>query len=360
MSSSTRIERWITPAVRALSAYHVPLATGMVKLDAMENPYSWPSNIVDEWVNELRRAAINRYPDPESRALKNALRDFLDVDQSVPMLLGNGSDELIQMMAMAMAAPGRTVMAPEPTFVMYRLIAEVLGYRFIGVPLREGDFQIDAEAMLQAIAMHQPAIVFLAWPNNPTGNLFDRGTVEAIIAAAPGLVVIDEAYYPFARDTWLHEFQRYDNVVIMQTLSKAGLAGLRVGMLFGSSAWLDEFNKVRLPYNINILSQVSAAFITRHADLLHAQTRKIAVDRETLYQTMKTLRGVKVWPSQANFLLFRVANDARAVFDSLKSRGILIKCLHGAHRALENCLRVTVGNEGENTLFLDALNASLT
>jgi histidinol-phosphate aminotransferase len=356
MSSSSRIDRWITPAVRALSAYHVPPAAGMVKLDAMENPYTWPPHIVDEWTLELRRAAINRYPDPESQALKSALRDFLGVEQSLPMLLGNGSDELIQMMAMAMAAPGRTVMAPEPTFVMYRLIAEVLGYRFVGVPLREGDFQIDADAMLQAITTHQPAIIFLAWPNNPTGNLFDRDAVARIIDAAPGLVVIDEAYYPFAYNTWLREFQHYDNVVIMQTLSKAGLAGLRVGMLFGASAWLDEFNKVRLPYNINVLSQVSAAFIVRHADLLHAQTSRIASDREALYQELGVKKGVTVWPSQANFLLFRVSHDARAVFDALKSRGVLIKCLHGAHPALDNCLRVTVGTESENRRFLDALS----
>lgn len=355
MSSRKLIERWVTPAVRALSAYHVPAATGMVKLDAMENPYTWPPQLIEEWLRELRGAAINRYPDPDASAVKHGLRQFLGVDPAVPLLLGNGSDELIQMMAMAMAAPGRSILAPEPTFVMYRLIAEVLGYRFVGVPLRATDFSLDLDAMLVAIEASQPAIIFLAWPNNPTGNLFARDDVEKIIAAAPGLVVIDEAYYPFARQTWLNDFAGHDNVVVMQTLSKAGLAGLRVGMLFGPSAWLEEFNKVRMPYNINVLSQCSARFILQHGELLREQTARIIGDRGRLHAALSGLPAVEVWPSEANFLLFRVDGDARALFESLKARGILIKCLHGSHPALANCLRVTVGTPEQNAQFIAAL-----
>jgi histidinol-phosphate aminotransferase len=345
--------------VRALSAYQVADASGLVKLDAMENPYTWPSALLSDWLDRLRHTSINRYPDPEARELKKRLRRYLTLSEEEPLLLGNGSDELIQIMATAVAGPGRTILAPEPTFVMYRLIAEVMGFRFVGVPLRADDFALDTEAMCAAIDAQQPAIVYLAWPNNPTGNLFDRDAVERIVACAPGLVVIDEAYFPFAEETWLQDFHRYDNVVVMQTLSKAGLAGLRIGMLLGPQAWLEQFNKVRLPYNINVLSQVSAAFILDHADFLHNQAEQLRRDRDSLYLSLKALDSVQVWPSRTNFLMLRVRASAGATFEALRQKGVLIKCLHGGHPLLAECLRVTVGTPGENALFLHALTAIL-
>lgn len=353
------IDRWVSEPVRRLEAYHVADASGLVKLDAMENPYTWPAPLVGEWFERLRQVAINRYPSSEAEELKRELRRYAGMAEDAPVLLGNGSDELIQIIAMAVNGPGRTILAPEPTFVMYRVIAEVLGFRFVGVPLRAGDFSLDVEATCRAIAEHQPAAVFLACPNNPTGNLFDRPAVERILAAAPGLVVIDEAYYPFAGETWLHDLYRHENMVVMQTLSKAGLAGLRVGMLFGPAEWLEEFDKVRLPYNINVLSQTSASFILRHADLLREQTAQICADRETLYERLRELPGLEVWPSRANFLLFRTGRGARAVFDGLREQGVLIKLLDGAHPLLRDCLRVTVGTPGENDRFVAALRRVL-
>lgn len=353
------IERWVSPPVRRLKAYHVADASGLVKLDAMENPYTWPAPLVSEWFERLRHVAINRYPSSESAELKRALRQYAGMAENAPVMLGNGSDELIQIIAMAVNGPGRTILAPEQTFVMYRMIAEVLGFRFVGVPLRAADFSLDADATCRAIAEHQPAVVFLACPNNPTGNLFDRLAVDRILAAAPGLVVIDEAYYPFAGETWLHDVYRHENMVVMQTLSKAGLAGLRVGMLFGPEDWLEEFNKVRLPYNINVLSQASASFILEHADLLREQTAQIRADREALYQRLRELPGIEVWPSRANFLLFRTGKGARAVFDGLREQGVLIKLLDGADPLLRECLRVTVGTPGENDRFIAALRRVL-
>ena len=206
----------------------------------------------------------------------------------------------------------------------------------------------------------QPAVVFLAYPNNPTGNLFDRKVLTQVIAQTPGLVVIDEAYFPFAGQTWLHEYVHYDNVVVMQTLSKTGLAGLRVGMLAGSRVWLDEFNKVRLPYNINILSQISAEFIlTEHAGFLHEQAEQIRRDRQSLLDALRVMSGIDVWPSDANFLLFRVRGDATHIHAGLRARGVLVKSLDGAHPLLRGCLRVTVGTSGENELFLEALESAL-
>lgn len=353
-----RTRRWVSAPVQALTAYSVPDASGYVKLDAMENPYRWPSPLISEWLSRLRHAEINRYPDPDARDLKQRLRGFLEISGDVSLLLGNGSDELIQIMAMAVSGERRVILAPEPTFVIYRLIAEVLGFRFIGVPLRKPDFSLDVKALCEAIDRHQPALVFLAFPNNPTGNLFDRADIQTIINRVPGAVVIDEAYYPFAGESWLRDLPRHDNLLVMQTLSKAGLAGLRIGLLAGSAAWLDQFNKVRLPYNINVLSQVSATFILDHPQFLREQAEQIRRDREQLYGQLLRMQGCDVWPSRANFLLFRV-REARAVFERLKVGKVLIKCLDGSHRLLAGCLRVTVGTPGENALFLQVLEHSM-
>ncbi|HTT09126.1 MAG TPA: histidinol-phosphate transaminase [Gammaproteobacteria bacterium] len=352
------IERWVNAQVRALTAYSVPDAAGLIKLDAMENPYTWPMALRTEWLERLRHVEINRYPDPAARALTERLHRYLALNEKVRLLLGNGSDELIQIIALALRGEGRVLLAPEPTFVMYRMVAEVLGQRFVGVPLNAGDFSLDLPAMLAAIKAHEPAIVFLACPNNPTGNLFERRDVELIIESAPGLVVIDEAYFPFARETWLYDLPHHPNLVVLQTLSKVGLAGLRVGMLAGAPAWCDEFNKIRLPYNINTLSQVSAAFILEHADLLDEQAAQITHDREELTAQLRALPDLKVWPSRANFVLFRVAH-AREVYASLKQGGVLIRRLDNAHPLLADCLRVSIGTPAENTAFLNALRTTL-
>ncbi|RMG28645.1 MAG: histidinol-phosphate transaminase, partial [Gammaproteobacteria bacterium] len=309
------------------------------------------------WLERLREVALNRYPDPGARRLVQGLRRYLSLPEDQGLLLGNGSDELIQMILMSVAGEGRTVLAPEPTFVMYRLIAEVLGLEYVPVPLGE-DFALDGAAMLEAIRRRDPEVVFLAYPNNPTGNLFDREVVEAVLEAATGLVVIDEAYSAFATDSFLPELGRWPNLLVLRTLSKTGLAGLRLGMLLGPPQWLEEIDKVRLPYNINVLTQVSAAFALEHAEVLEDQCARIRADRERLHAALAALEGVQVWPSQANFLLFRVPRgQGRAVFAGLRSRGVLIKAF--GNGPLADCLRVTVGTPEENTRFLSALRETL-
>lgn len=353
-----KITHWIRPEIRALSAYHVPDPGDLIKLDAMENPYTWPEEMVDEWLQRLRGAALNRYPDPAARVLADRLREAMAVPEGQALILGNGSDELIQIIAQAVAAPGRVIMAPEPSFVMYRMIATFCGMDYVGVPLRE-DFSLDREAMLAAIAAHLPAVVFLAYPNNPTGNLFDEADVRAIIEAAPGLVVVDEAYHAFADASFMPRLGEVDNLLVMRTVSKMGLAGLRLGLLAGPEAWLAEFDKVRLPYNINVLTQVSADFALEHREVLEAQTAQITADRETLWQVLKELPGITAYPSRANFILFRVAGDADAVFAALKANGVLIKNLNLADGPLAGCLRVTVGRPEENSAFLQALQSAI-
>jgi len=353
------IRHWVRPEIRALSAYHVPDPGDCIKLDAMENPYRWPDDLVNAWLERLRTAPLNRYPDPSARRLQTRLREAMQVPQDMAVLLGNGSDELIQMIVQTVAAPGRVILAPEPTFVMYRIIAQVFGLNFAGVPLTD-DFALNVDAMLEAIDVHQPAVVFLSYPNNPTGNLFDAAAVRRIIAAAPGLVVVDEAYAAFAADSFMGVLGEYPNLLVLRTVSKMGLAGLRLGMLAGPAAWLNEIDKTRLPYNINVLTQLSAEFALEHRDVLTAQTAQIRVDRALLLTALRSLPGVTVYPSEANFILFRTpTGQATAIFTALRERRILIKNLSHAGGALADCLRVTVGTPAENAAFLDALRAVL-
>lgn len=344
--------------VRALSAYHVADAAGMVKLDAMENPYRLPAELRGQLGEMLAEAAINRYPDPRSPALKAALREAFAIPAGLDILLGNGSDEILQILALAVARPGASVLSVEPGFVMYRMIAQFCGLNYVGVPLKS-DFTLDEAALLAAIEQHRPVLTFIAYPNNPTGNVFDRQVVERIIRAAPGLVVLDEAYHAFAGGlSFLDALDRYDNLLLMRTVSKLGLAGLRLGYLVGQPAWLKEFDKLRLPYNVNVLTQVAAEFALRQVAVLEQQAAQIVAERGRLHAAMAQLPGVSVFDSQANFLLFRVAS-ADNVFAGLKARAVLIKNLHGAHPLLNDCLRVTVGAPEENDAFLAALRAEL-
>lgn len=350
------VAHWVRPEIRSLAAYHVQPAAGLIKLDAMENPYTWPVELRDAWVEMLRGTDVNRYPDPTARALSERLVEAMGVPAGMRVLLGNGSDELIQMIAMSLSGPSRSVLSVDPGFVMYRLIATFCGMPYVGVPLFADDFSLDLAAVLQAMTEHQPAVVFLAYPNNPTGNLFDAQAVVDIIRAAPGLVVLDEAYAPFTDASFMSHLGEFDNLVVMRTVSKMGLAGLRLGLLAGPAAWLDEFDKVRLPYNINVLTQASADFALRHKPVFDEQTRLIRVERERLSAAIAGLRGVQVFPSQANFLLVRTPQGrARAWFDGLRERGVLIKNLDGAHPLLADCLRPTVGTPQENDALLAAL-----
>ncbi|RZU35345.1 histidinol-phosphate aminotransferase [Fluviicoccus keumensis] len=345
----------IRPEIRQLSAYHVADAAGMIKLDAMENPYVWDEGLRAAWLEHLKTVNLNRYPHPHAPAVKAGLRAVMDIPPEMEVMLGNGSDEILQILLMALALPGATVLAVEPCFVMYRFIAKFAGMEYVGVPLNE-DFSLHREAILAAIAVHRPAVIFLAEPNNPTGNKYDRETVCAIIEAAPGFVVMDEAYLPFTDGDAMDLLRQYPNVLVMRTLSKVGLAGLRLGLLVGRPDVLGELEKIRLPYNINILSQASAEFALAHYSVFEAQAKHIRAERSRLFEGLSRQPSWTVYPSEANFLLARVpAGRARAIFEGLKAKGILIKILDGAHPLLADCLRFTVGLPEENDAVLAAL-----
>lgn len=356
---NSRMPQWVRPEIQALTAYHVPDPGGLIKLDAMENPYTWPPEVVAAWLEVLRGVTLNRYPDSAAAKLKAQLRETFGLPAGSALLLGNGSDELIQMILMAVAGPGRSVLAPEPTFSMYRIISAGVGIRYRGVPLK-ADFSLDLPAMLEAIEQHRPAVVFVAYPSNPTGNLFDEGDLCTLIEAAPGLVVVDEAYTPFCDADFSAHLARYEHLLLLRTVSKLGLAGLRLGFVAGAAVWLNELDKLRLPYNVGALTQISAEFALTHYAMLLDQAARIRADREALYQRLQALPGVTPFPSQANFILFKVAaGRAGAIFEGLKKAGVLIKNLHGAHPALADCLRVTVGRPEENRAFLEALRGQV-
>lgn len=366
LQSAALVETLVRPEIRAMHSYHVPDSSGLLKMDAMENPNLWPGELQQEWFETLKGLDVNRYPDPSCAELKAGIRELLKLDAlqeqsgfDLDILLGNGSDEIIQILAMALATPERGVLAVEPSFVMYKMISAFVGVPYTGVDLN-ADFSINLAATLSAIQEHDPAVIFLAAPNNPTGNVFSEEDLQAIIDAANGLVVLDEAYMAFTDSDLLSYVSRYPNVVVMRTFSKVGLAGLRLGFMVGSSTWLNEFEKLRLPYNINVLTQASASLAIKHYDKLAAQCELLKTARSELLASLADIDGLEVFPSEANFVLVRCSNGgARSVFEAMKTQGVLIKCLDGGHPLLAECLRLTVGTVQQNEEMIAVLKKAL-
>ena len=344
----------VRPEILAQAAYAVAPAAGMIKLDAMECPFELPDDVRDELAAALADAKINRYPDGGATAVKAALRDAFAIPGSLDLIPGNGSDELILLICLALARPGAVVLAPEPTFVMYRAHALFAGMRFVGVPL-SADFSLDADAMEAAIARERPALIFLSHPNNPTGNLFPEAAIETIIRMTPGLVVADEAYHAFADASLLPRLSEFPNLIVLRTLSKIGMAGLRLGYAVAAREWIVELNKLRPPYNVNILTQAAVPLLLARRAMLARWAQVVKAERERIAAALAGMPGVRVYPSRTNFVLARVPDAPRA-YESLRRAGILVKNLHGAHPLLAHCLRITVGTPAEN----DALLAALT
>jgi histidinol-phosphate aminotransferase len=360
-SPEERLRQWIKPGLLAARAYHVPDAEGLIKLDAMENPYLLPVELREKILKFISGAEINRYPDPDASDLKQSLREVMEIPSGTEIMLGNGSDELIQIIAMAVAHSGKTILAPEPGFVMYKIIADTVGAEYVGVELDHDDFSLDSDAMLSAINEHQPAVVFLAYPNNPTGNLFDEDVISQMIHASPGLVVVDEAYSAFSKKSFMQRLGEFDNLLVMRTLSKSGLAGLRLGFLAGPALWLNQLDKLRLPYNINSLSQKLAELILSHYEILEQQAKLICANRSKLFKQLQEIEGISPWQSSANFILFKsMDKSADIISAALLEQGILIKNVSTSFPSLKGCLRVTVGTEDENEAFAAALKLALS
>ncbi|HET8745650.1 MAG TPA: histidinol-phosphate transaminase [Ramlibacter sp.] len=342
--------------VQGMHAYAIQDSRGMVKLDAMENPHRLPAPLQKELGERLAAIALNRYPGERIEDLKRALARHAQVPAGCDLMLGNGSDELISLLALACDVPGATILAPQPGFVMYAMSAQLQGLKFVGVDLTP-EFELDEPAMLEAIAQHQPAIVYLAYPNNPTANLWSDATIDRIVEAAPGLVVIDEAYQPFSSRSYLDRLEQHEHVLLMRTLSKFGLAGVRIGYMMGRKELVAQIDKVRPPYNVSVLNAEAALFALEHEDVFAAQAADLKRERERLQQALKAM-GLKTWPSDANMILVRVPDPA-ASFEGMKARGILVKNVSRMHPLLAGCLRLTVGTAEENTQMLAALQSTL-
>jgi histidinol-phosphate aminotransferase len=347
-------EKLVRPEILALKAYHVADADGMVKLDAMENPYPLPPAMRRELAEVLSRVELNRYPEPSGRKLRELIARKMDVPQGMELLLGNGSDDLIQIVTLALARPGAVMMYPAPTFVMYSMNAIFTGMKGVAVPLRE-DFSFDADAFIARMNAEKPALVFIAYPNNPTGVLYPEQDMVKVIQAAPGLVVVDEAYHVFARKSFMPRLREFPNLAVVRTVSKLGLAGIRLGYMAALPEWIREFNKVRLAYNVNVLTQAAALFVLERLEVLEEQAARIRSDRAGLGAAIAALPGTKLFASEANFFLVRVP-DAERTFESLKQQGVLVRNLHPA---LNNCLRINVGTPDENRILLTALREAL-
>ncbi len=386
--AAVRVARHVRPDVQAMHGYVVPDATDAIKLDAMENPFRLPEALQAELGRTLAALAINRYPSGTTyRALKQAIavQDGLlgaDAQPDVSRLvLGNGSDELISLLCQLVAQPGAVVMAPAPSFVMYEMSAKLAGASFVPVPL-QADFSLDLPAMLRAIETYRPALVFLAYPNNPTGNLFDTAAVQAILRATDGLVVLDEAYAPFAGGaSWMSQLDAWPNLAVMRTCSKWGLAGARLGYLAAQPVWTEPLDRIRPPYNISVLDAEATRFALQHFEVFAQQTAALCEARTTLAARLQALVGPQgalgvngldtVYPSAANFVLVRVADTvagatptaqpsrATRVAAAMRERGVLIKDASRMHPLLANCLRLTVGTPAENEAMLAALTEAL-
>jgi histidinol-phosphate aminotransferase len=364
---SPELTKRLRQDVQSMHAYAVQDSAGMVKLDAMENPHRLPAELQAELGRRLGALALNRYPDGRVNDLRQALAAYAQMPEGFDIMLGNGSDELISLLALACDVPGAKVLAPVPGFVMYAMSAQLQGLAFVGVPLT-ADFELDEAAMFAAIATHKPSIVYLAYPNNPTANLWDDAVIERIIEAVGaqgGLLVMDEAYQPFSSKSYIDRIARHSHVLLMRTLSKFGLAGVRLGYMMGPKALIAEIDKVRPPYNISVLNYEAALFALEHQPVFAAQAAELMMQRQRLLTALRAMPGLKAWDSDANMILVRLSpkagetDPALRVFERLKAAGVLVKNVSKMHSLLADCLRLTVGTEGENTQLLATLEKAL-
>lgn len=351
------VAKTIRPEVRALKAYPVTPPWPGIKLELMEDAHldAGPSTAAmrREIAERVAESAFNRYPDPSAPALKAKLREKLGIAPQHDILLGTGSDEIITMLSQAIVAGGGTVVSQEPSFSVFKNAAVAVGARYVGVSLKP-DFSLDLEATLATIAREQPKLTWIVCPNNPTGNQYPDDAVEQIIRAAPGLVIIDEAYEPFAQRSWMSRIDEFPNVLIMRTLSKIGLAGVRLGYIFGAPEWISEINKVRGPFNVGVLQQVGAEVLLDHYDELKHHAALMIQERERLQVELAKLSGVTPFPSLANFVLARFP-DAGAVFEALKAHGILVRNLSAMHPLMANTLRISIGTAEQMDKLIAAL-----
>ncbi|MDC6455997.1 histidinol-phosphate transaminase [Candidatus Pseudothioglobus singularis] len=347
----TFIEQWLRSDIKNIDAYHVPVSKDMIKLDAMESPFGVPEDLKVEFLKCIERSEVNRYPEADPSPLKDTLRSLMDIPDEFGILLGNGSDELIQLLALA-CSKDDLIMSFEPSFVMYELVSKYVNLEYFGVQL-DSNFDINLSDALLIIEREKPKIIFIAYPNNPTGNCFDYDAIIEIIKSTNSMVILDEAYYAYSDKSFLSEISNFPNLLVLRTISKIGFAGLRLGLLIGDQETIAQLNKLRLPYNINALTQTSANFLLQDKQRIINNAQIIIEERRRLAHELSLFSKFKVYPSQTNFILVH-SEDAHSLHTALKENGILIKGFPKGSK-LSDFIRISVSEPVENNILIDAI-----
>ena len=347
----TFIEQWLRSDIKNIDAYHVPVSKDMIKLDAMESPFGVPEDLKVEFLKCIEQSEVNRYPEADPSPLKDTLRSLMDIPDEFGILLGNGSDELIQLLALA-CSKDDLIMSFEPSFVMYELVSKYVNLEYFGVQL-DSNFDINLNDALLIIEREKPKIIFIAYPNNPTGNCFDYDAIIEIIKSTNSMVILDEAYYAYSDKSFLSEISNFPNLLVLRTISKIGFAGLRLGLLIGDQETIAQLNKLRLPYNINVLTQTSANFLLQDKQRIINNAQIIIEERRRLAHELSLFSKFKVYPSQTNFILVH-SEDAHSLHTALKENGILIKGFPKGSK-LSDFIRISVSEPVENNILIDAI-----
>jgi len=347
----TFIEQWLRSDIKNIDAYHVPVSKDMIKLDAMESPFGVPEDLKVEFLKCIEQSEVNRYPEADPSPLKDTLRSLMDIPDEFGILLGNGSDELIQLLALA-CSKDDLIMSFEPSFVMYELVSKYVNLEYFGVQL-DSNFDINLSDALLIIEREKPKIIFIAYPNNPTGNCFDYDAIIEIIKSTNSMVILDEAYYAYSDKSFLSEISNFPNLLVLRTISKIGFAGLRLGLLIGDQETIAQLNKLRLPYNINALTQTSANFLLQDKQRIINNAQIIIEERRRLAHELSLFSKFKVYPSQTNFILVH-SEDAHSLHTVLKENGILIKGFPKGTK-LSDFIRISVSEPVENNILIDAI-----
>ena len=347
----TFIEQWLRSDIKNIDAYHVPVSKDMIKLDAMESPFGVPEDLKVEFLKCIEQSEVNRYPEADPSPLKDTLRSLMDIPDEFGILLGNGSDELIQLLALA-CSKDDLIMSFEPSFVMYELVSKYVNLEYFGVQL-DSNFDINLNDALLIIEREKPKIIFIAYPNNPTGNCFDYDAIIEIIKSTNSMVILDEAYYAYSDKSFLSEISNFPNLLVLRTISKIGFAGLRLGLLIGDQETIAQLNKLRLPYNINALTQTSANFLLQDKQRIINNAQIIIEERRRLAHELSLFSKFKVYPSQTNFILVH-SEDAHSLHTALKENGILIKAFPKGSK-LSDFIRISVSEPVENNILIDAI-----
>ena len=342
--------------IKSLKAYHVETVENGIKLHANENPYPPSPELLKKILTRFEKLNLNRYPDPDCKKLKEAISTRIGVPTN-QLVIGNGSDELIQNLMQVFCNEGDTIAIPDPTFAMYTITAKGMGLKVQTFPLND-NWDFKAIPLIEKLNASHARIVFISYPNNPTGNCFSRTEIQNLVENFEGIVVLDEAYYDFSGQSFLSEMKDQNNLVILRSLSKIGLAGLRVGYGIFPCTLVDEINKVRLPYNSNSISQIGATELMNNFETVQKQINSIKEERTRLLDELAKIKSITAFPSDANFILFKASHDGESIYRNLIKNGVLVRNL-GAHPRLKNCMRVTIGTKAENDQFLNRLTKAI-